>query len=347
MINLKGNFDDDIHYLSNIIKQLRVDSEMRQEYFAQARRIRDQIYGPQVFFRGLIEISNFCARDCYYCGIRNSKKNVSRYRLTDEQILACCEIGYDIGYKTFVLQGGEDPYFSISDYIRIVSLIHSRWPDSAITLSLGEMEDCDYEKLFTAGATRYLLRHETADPRHYSKLHPEDQTLSNRLRCLESLKTIGYQTGAGMMIGTPYQTTQNLAADLLYLAKFQPHMVGIGPFMPASGTPFADKTAGDLIDTLIMLALARILVPAVLMPATTALGSLDTEGRRLGLLAGANVLMPNLSPPDHRHDYLLYDGKIQANDDAKANHKLMDQIVKDAGMTVSSSRGDSAIWTYH
>lgn len=331
-----------LDHLVQTIEQLRTDSKARDEAYACACKIRDSIYGPVVFFRGLIELSNFCIRDCFYCGIRYSKNGVNRYRLTREQIMACCQTGYDVGYRTIVLQGGEDPYFSIDDLVSIVSEIRQGWPDIAITLSLGEMSSDDYQKLFNAGADRYLLRHETANAQHYSSLHPDDQTLNSRMLCLSDLKRIGFQTGAGMMIGSPGQTTRHLAEDLLFLADFQPHMIGIGPFMPASGTPFAAAPAGNLEDTLIMLALARILVPAVLLPATTALGSLDPAGRKLGLLAGANVIMPNLSPPDNRADYLLYDGKARAADDVFSNHLHMEQIVKSAGMTVSSSRGDAA-----
>lgn len=333
--------DDKLDYLVQTIDELRKNKQTRELAYASARKIRDNIYGPAVFFRGLIELSNFCIRDCFYCGIRYSKSGVNRYRLTKEQIMSCCRTGYDVGYRTVVLQGGEDPFFSIDDLVCIVSEIRQGWPDIAITLSLGEMSSDDYQKLFNAGADRYLLRHETANAQHYSSLHPTDQTLSSRMRCLHELKRIGFQTGAGMMIGSPGQTTRHLAEDLLFLADFKPHMIGIGPFMPASGTPFAASPVGSLEDTLIMLALARILIPAVLLPATTALGSLDPAGRKLGLLAGANVIMPNLSPPDHRADYLLYDGKALANDDVVSNHKQMEQIVESAGMTVSSSRGDA------
>lgn len=332
---------DKLDYLVQIIEQLRTNRTARDETYAKACKIRNKIYGPLVFFRGLIEISNFCIRDCFYCGIRYSKSGVNRYRLTREEIMACCQIGFDVGYRTVVLQGGEDPYFSIDDLVLLVAEIRRSWPDIAITLSLGEMSSEDYQKLFNAGADRYLLRHETANEQYYSSLHPDEQTLSNRMRCLKDLKRIGFQVGAGMMIGSPGQTTRHLAEDLLFLADFQPHMIGIGPFMPASGTPFAAASAGSLEDTLIMLALARIFVPAVLLPATTALGSLDPAGRELGLLAGANVIMPNLSPPDHRADYLLYDGKTRADDDVICNHEQMVQIVEAAGLTVSSSRGDA------
>lgn len=334
---------DRLNLLVQTIEQLRVDKAAREQLFAVACTIRDNIYGPVVFFRGLIELSNFCIRDCYYCGIRNSKSEVTRYRLTREQIMACCRTGYEVGYRTIVLQGGEDPYFTIEDLVLIVEKIRLSWPDIAITLSLGEMSSDDYQKLFDAGADRYLLRHESANDLHYSSLHPAEQSLSSRLHCLHELKRIGFQTGAGMMIGSPGQTTINLAEDLLFLFELKPHMIGIGPFMPASGTPFAASPAGSLEDTLIMLALARILVPAVLLPATTALGSLDPAGRRLGLLAGANVIMPNLSPSDHRGDYLLYDGKTKAADDVFSNHKQMIQMIESAGMCVSGDRGDAAL----
>lgn len=330
--------------LEEVIDQLQTDQQARQEAYALARDIRDQIYGPVVFFRGLIEISNFCVRNCYYCGIRNSKNGVNRYRLTREQILSCCQTSYDVGYRTVVLQGGEDPFFTIEDLVAIVSEIRRLWPDIAITLSLGEMSSDYYHRLYAAGADRYLLRHETANKQHYGCLHPSDQLADTRLQCLRELKRIGFQTGAGMMIGSPGQTRAHLAEDLLFLSEFQPQMVGIGPFMPASGTPFANEPAGKLDDTLILLALTRILVPTVLLPATTALGSLDTEGRKFGLLAGANVIMPNVSPPVHRADYLLYDGKIKAADDVISNHKLMKSIVASTGMLISQTRGDVSGW---
>ncbi|NLW11466.1 MAG: [FeFe] hydrogenase H-cluster radical SAM maturase HydE [Clostridiaceae bacterium] len=329
--------------LEQVINLLQTDQLARHEAYTLARDIRDQIYGPAVFFRGLIEISNFCVRDCYYCGIRNSKSGVNRYRLTREQIMSCCQTGFDVGYRTVVLQGGEDPCFTIDDLVAIVSEIRQRWPDMAITLSLGEMSSACYQRLYDAGADRYLLRHETANKQHYSSLHPSDQIADTRMDCLRELKRIGFQTGAGMMIGSPGQTKVHLAEDLLFLAEFQPQMVGIGPFMPASGTPFSAEPAGSLDNTLIMLALTRILVPAVLLPATTALGSLDPAGRKLGLLAGANVIMPNLSPPDHRADYLLYDGKVSAADDVVSNLEQMVFIVEDAGMFISSTRGDAAV----
>jgi biotin synthase len=326
--------------LADLITGLRKNSKAREQLFAQARAVRDSVYGPNVFFRGLIEISNFCVRDCYYCGIRHSRQDIRRYRLSEDEIFSCCYSGYGAGYRTFVLQSGEDPCLNDGYLINLVGRIKSAFPDCAVTLSLGELPEAVLKKLFTAGADRYLLRHETADELHFSHLHPSGQTFSDRIKCLEALKNIGFQTGAGMMIGSPGQTLEHLVSDLLFLHSFQPHMVGIGPFLPSSGTPFADQPAGSLVDTLIMIALTRIILPHALIPATTALGSLNPGGRQAGLLAGANVLMPNLTPPVHKSDYLLYDCKVLAADDATENFKLMSSIVSQADMTVDQSRGD-------
>lgn len=343
-MSLTGRNLNDASYadLVEIISVLRADSELRTELFTQARTARDAVYGPAVFFRGLIELSNFCSQDCYYCGIRNSRRDISRYRLNDDTVLECCRSGYMAGYRTFVLQGGEDQYFNVDRLENLVSKIRQNYPDCAITLSLGEMPKAILQRLYDAGADRYLLRHETADEMHFGMLHPAGQTLAKRLRCLYDLKDIGFQTGAGMMIGTPSQKTGHLVSDLLFLRSFQPHMVGIGPFLPSSGTPFAREPAGSLTDTLILIALTRLILPHALIPATTALGSLDPGGRQAGLLAGANVLMPNLTPPAHKMDYLLYDCKVLAADDAYENYRRMSDIASQAGMYVDQSRGDAA-----
>lgn len=329
------------HCLADLIRELRQNEILREQLFEAARSARDAIYGPVVFFRGLIEVSNVCRQDCYYCGIRKSQTNINRYRLTDESILDCCQVGYQAGYRTFVLQGGEDPGMKMDRLVALIERIRLRYPDCAITLSLGELRTIDYQRLFDAGANRYLLRHESADALHYAHLHPQKQLAENRIRYLYTLKRIGFQTGAGMMVGSPGQQTEHLVADLRFLQALSPHMVGIGPFMPAQGTPFSDHPAGTLTDTLILIALTRLMLPSALIPSTTALGSLTSQGRLHGLRAGANVLMPNISPSAHKRDYSLYDGKTLAGDDARKNRMQMTTIVHQAGMTIDDSRGDA------
>ena len=277
--------------------------------YAQADAVRREVYGNAVYLRGLIEISNICKNDCLYCGIRRSNGAASRYRLTLEDLLACCEHGYALGFRTFVLQGGEDAFFTDEVLAEWVGAVHQRFPDCAITLSLGERSRESYARLYKAGARRYLLRHETATGSHYAKLHPPEMSLAHRLQCLDDLRDLGYQTGCGIMVGSPYQTWDNLLADLRYMQHFDPQMVGIGPFIPAKDTPFADEPAGSLRDTLWLLAVVRLALPRVLLPATTALATLDPRGREAGLRAGANVLMPNLSPLSVRKKYALYDNK--------------------------------------
>ncbi|MCL2128014.1 MAG: [FeFe] hydrogenase H-cluster radical SAM maturase HydE, partial [Treponema sp.] len=273
------------------------DSAETEELFALARRAREEHYGKSVYFRGLVEFTNYCKNDCYYCGIRRSNKNLERFRLSLDGILECCRTGCGLGYNTFVLQGGEDPWFTDEKIAEIVSAIRREFPGRAITLSAGERSRRGYELFFRAGANRYLLRHETASGDHYAKLHPPQMSHAARLRCLRELKDIGFQVGAGFMVGSPWQTPQNLLADLRFMEQLQPHMAGIGPFIPQKDTPFGGEPSGGLNLSLKMVALARILLPKALIPATTALGSIAPDGRELALKAGANVLMPNLSPP--------------------------------------------------
>ena len=289
---------------------------------------------------GLIEFTNYCKNDCLYCGIRRSAKNAERYRLTEEQILDCCETGYGLGFRTFVLQGGEDGFFTDDKIVRIVSGIKEKFPDCAVTLSIGEKSRESYEKFRKAGADRYLLRHETANSEHYGKLHPKELSLENRMRCLADLKEIGFQTGCGFMVGSPYQTAENLAEDLLYIHKLQPHMVGIGPFIPHHDTPFAEEKQGSLEMTLLMLGLTRLVVPNVLLPSTTALGTIHPKGREMGILAGANVVMPNLSPQDVRKKYLLYDNKICTGDEAAECIACLGRRMESVGYRLVSDRGD-------
>jgi len=316
-------------------------TEERKSLFAAALEKRRQYYGNSVYFRGLIEFSSYCKNDCYYCGIRKSNKNAHRYRLTREEILGCCEEGRRLGFRTFVLQSGEDPYYTDDRMCSIIAEIHRRFPDCAITLSTGEKSRESYQKYFDAGADRYLLRHESASEPHYMKLHPEDMSLGHRKQCLHDLKEIGYQVGAGFMVGSPFQTCDDLASDLIFLRELKPHMIGIGPFIPHRDTAFADEKTPTKDLTLIMLALVRLMLPEVLLPATTALGTVDPNGREDGLRAGANVVMPNLSPVTHRKDYSLYDNKICTGEEAAECLGCLTQRIRAAGFEPDFSRGDS------
>ena len=308
--------------------------------YAQARETADSVYGKRVFKRGLIEFTNYCRNDCYYCGIRRSNASAQRYRLDKEIILSCCRRGYDLGYRTFVLQGGEDGYFTDDKICDIVSAIRENYPDCAITLSIGEKTKESYQKYFDAGANRYLLRHETANEEHYGKLHPAELSLQTRKQCLRDLKEIGYQAGCGFMVGSPYQTMETLYEDLQFIKELEPHMVGIGPFIPQNQTPFADKQAGTLEMTLRLLAIIRLIHPNVLLPATTALGTIHEQGRELGILAGANVVMPNLSPSDVREKYKLYDNKACTGDEAAEGDANLCLRMKEIGYDLVCDRGD-------
>lgn len=316
-------------------------SDEDRAYAAEiARKITDEKFGRKIYIRGIVEFSNICKNDCIYCGIRKSNTNVERYRLTKEQILNCCDKGYGYGFRTFVLQSGEDKFFTADKIAEIISEIKAAHPDCAVTVSMGEMSRSDYEKMFAAGADRYLLRHETADKSHYEKLHPSDMSWKNRMNCLEELKDIGYQTGCGMMIGSPFQTAQCLAEDMIFMGKFKPHMIGLGPFIPHKDTPFADHKQGSLELTLFMLSLCRIMLPNVLLPATTALGTIDPKGREMGVMAGANVVMPNLSPLNVRKKYLLYDNKICTGDESAQCISCMQRRMESIGCKIEISRGD-------
>ncbi len=315
--------------------------ELSEYVFKLATEERQRYYGKDVYVRGLIEFTNYCKNDCLYCGIRRSNRNARRYRLSDEEILGCCREGYQLGFRTFVLQGGEDPYYTDDRLVPLVRRIRSEFPDCAITLSLGERSFESYAALFDAGADRYLLRHETAGEEHYRKLHPPGMSGAHRQRCLWELKEIGYQVGAGFMVGSPYQTPEDLAEDFLFLKELDPQMIGIGPFIPHHDTPFAGEPAGSLELTLLLLGLIRLMLPKVLLPATTALGTIHPEGRELGILAGANVVMPNLSPSEVRKDYLLYDNKICTGDESAQCRSCLEQRMEAIGYHVVTSRGDS------
>ncbi|MFZ5974984.1 MAG: [FeFe] hydrogenase H-cluster radical SAM maturase HydE [Bacillota bacterium] len=314
--------------------------ETVQYLFERACAVRHSIYGRDVYMRGLIEFTNYCRNDCYYCGIRKSSPGTDRYRLTKEQILDCCAMGHGLGFRTFVLQGGEDGYYTDEKIVNIIRSIKQNHPDCAVTLSIGEKPFDSYKAYFDAGADRYLLRHETANSRHYAMLHPQNLSLKNRKQCLYDLKKIGYQVGCGFMVGSPYQTDACIIDDLLFLKQLDPHMVGIGPFIPHHATPFADQQAGTLDLTLFLLAIIRLMLPSALIPATTALGTIHPMGREKGILAGANVVMPNLSPVDVRKKYLLYDNKICTGDEAAECRACMQRRIENIGYQLVVSRGD-------
>ena len=305
-----------------------------------ADKLRKKHYGGKVYFRGLIEFSSYCVNNCYYCGLRKSNRNAARYRLTEAEILDCCQEGYILGLRTFVLQGGEDRYFSDARLCRIVSAIKEGFPDCAVTLSVGERSRESYKALFDAGADRYLLRHETADRDHYGKIHPKELSLQNRKRCLYILKDIGYQVGAGFMVDSPYQTYETLAEDFLFLRELKPHMIGVGPFIPHKDTRFAGFYNPSSHHTLMLLSLIRIMLPKVLLPSTTALNTVEPLGCEKGLKAGANVVMPNLSPADRRRDYAIYDNKIYVGEEAGEYLTCLSNRIVSAGFIPDFSRGD-------
>ncbi len=322
------------------LQLIKQGAQHKNLLFALAQQAAQKSFGRQIFVRGLIEFTNYCKNDCYYCGIRRSNKNAARYRLTQEEILECCRAGYGLGFRTFVLQGGED-YFYSDDYIAaIVRAIKAQHPDCAVTLSIGERSRETYALWKQAGADRYLLRHETADFAHYAKLHPAELSAKNRQNCLYTLKELGYQAGAGFMVGSPYQTAENLADDLMFLQKLRPQMIGIGPFIPHHDTPFKDEPAGSVELTLVLLSVLRLLFPHVLLPATTALGTLAPGGRLLGIKAGANVIMPNLSPQNVRGKYLLYDNKLHTGAEAAEALNELQREVASIGYRIVSARGD-------
>ena len=317
-----------------------IDLEDRKYLVEVAQKRREEYYGKKVFVRGLIEVSNFCKNNCYYCGIRAENTSLMRYRLTKEEILDCCKIGYELGLRTFVMQGGEDIKLDDDFVCRTVSSIKKKYPDCAVTLSLGEKSYNTYKAYFEAGADRYLLRHESADALHYSKLHPDNMTLESRKECLWNLKEIGYQVGAGFMIGSPQQTLDNLVSDLRFLQELRPDMIGIGPFLPHSNTPFANAEKGSMQRTLNLISILRLMLSYALIPSTTALGTISPKGREEGLLAGANVVMPNLSPMRVRKMYQLYDGKISTGEESAQSIELLKKTVQKIGYDVVVDRGD-------
>lgn len=327
--------------LSDDELKILIESDEFNEPLAEAADIRRrENYGDKVYIRGLIEFTNYCRNNCYYCGIRRDNKKAERYRLTKDEILLCCDEGYRLGFRTFVMQGGEDPYYTDEMICDIVSKIKSRYSDCAVTLSIGEKPRESYQAFFDAGADRYLLRHETADPEHYGKLHPEAMSLENRKECLFDLKEIGYQVGSGFMVGSPYQTTENLISDLRFLQKLQPDMIGIGPYITHADTPFAEFKSGNVMLTLRLVSILRLMFPYALIPSTTALGTIHPQGRELGLKAGANVVMPNLSPVSVRKLYSLYENKICTGEEAAQCRGCLERRVESAGYKIVTDIGN-------
>lgn len=328
------NFSD-----AELLEILRSETDL-EDLRSEADAVRKKVYGDEVYIRGLIEFSNFCKNDCFYCGIRASNKNAERYRLSKEQILECCVEGHALGFRTFVLQSGEDDFFGDDEICQIVREIKNANPDCAVTLSIGERARSSYQKFFDAGADRFLLRHESASDSHYKKLHPKKMSLANRKRCLFDLREIGFQVGAGFMVGSPFQTDENIIEDLRFMQELQPHMIGIGPFIAHSQTPFANFPSGSIQKTLNLLSVIRLMFPKVLLPATTALGTLCSDGREKGLRHGANVLMPNLSPKSAREKYSLYNNKI---DEAAEDLKHLKRRVQEIGYNIVVDKGNSKV----
>lgn len=329
-----------INVSSSDIKEILQNDEISEELSLAADSVRKSVYGNKVYIRGLIEFTNFCKNDCYYCGIRCSNKNAVRYRLGEEEILSCCDEGYKLGFRTFVLQGGEDLQYKDSDICGMVFKIKERYPDCAVTLSIGERSFESYKAFFNAGADRYLLRHETADENHYAKLHPKNMSLENRKKCLFDLKEIGYQVGSGFMVGSPFQTIDNIVSDLLFLRELSPDMIGIGPYITHGETPFKNFKSGPLSLALKLISLLRLMFPHALIPATTALGTIHPNGRELGLKAGANVVMPNLSPVRVRALYDLYENKICTGEEAAQCRSCLERRVADAGYEIVTDIGN-------
>ncbi len=334
------NLKNTEYYSDQTLKNWIENESINETLANKADTIRRNIYGNDVYIRGLIEFSNFCKNDCLYCGIRKSNKNVERYRLSPQEIIDCADIGYKLGFRTYVMQSGEDTYYTDDMIVKIVENIKSKHPDTAVTLSLGEKSYESYKKYYSAGADRYLLREETSDREHYSKLHPSFMSFDHRREALWQLKEIGYQVGGGFMVDSPYQTTENLISDLRFLQELEPDMIGIGPYLRSDGTPFKDFSDGSFTKTLRLVSILRILFPYALIPATTALGTINPLGREMGLKAGANVLMPNLSPTMYRKQYQLYDNKICTGDEAAECKACLSLRVDKSGYKIVTDKGD-------
>jgi biotin synthase len=331
------NLDHD--QLLILLSQYR-NKELSEYLFQKSRTLSQKIFGNKIYIRGLIEFTNYCENNCYYCGIRRNNENVDRYRLSKEDILFCCKQGYELGFRTFVLQGGEDNFYFDELMMSIISEIKREFADCAVTLSIGEKSRETYQKYFDAGVHRYLLRHETKNKSHYEKLHPKNLSIENKIRCLYDLKEIGFQVGTGFMVGSPFQTLENIVEDVLFIKEFSPQMIGIGPFIAHKDTCFYNEKSGSTQLTLFLTAILRLMNPYALIPATTALGTIDPHGREKGILAGANVLMPNLSPVKVRKKYLLYDNKICTGEEAAECRFCLENRLKSIGYETAVSRGD-------
>lgn len=341
-LNLLSSFEYDNNLNKKKLdkKEKEEIKELKEYLREKAREKADKIFGKYIFMRGLVEFTNYCKNDCIYCGIRKSNKNAERYRLNKKEILECCKVGYDIGFRTFVLQGGEDNFFNIERMSNIVRAIKEEFPDCALTLSIGEKEEEYYKELKNNGANRFLLRHETSENEHYSKLHPKYMSLDNRKECLRILKRLGFQTGTGIMVGSPFQKLENIASDLIFMQEIKPEMIGIGPFLPHKDTPFANEKIGEMGLTLILISILRLIFPLSLIPATTALGTIKEGGRELGILHGANVVMPNLSPMNVRKKYLLYNNKISTGTESAEGVELLKKSIDKIGYILTGARGD-------
>ena len=322
------------------LKELLENDFLDEELYIEADRVRKEKYGIDVYIRGLIEFTNHCKNNCYYCGLRAENRDIERYRLSKDEILKCCKEGYQLGYRTFVLQGGEDLFYTDEKICDIISSIKSLHSDVAVTLSIGEKKEESYLAFKKAGADRYLLRHETANEKHYSQLHPPNMSLKNRKNCLKILKKIGYQVGSGFMVGSPFQTTENIIEDIRFLQELSPDMIGIGPYITHHKTPFKDKKNGDVKLTLRLISILRLMFPYVLLPATTALGTISPNGRELGLKAGANVVMPNLSPQNVRKKYEIYENKICTGEESAQCRTCLERRTESVGYKITIAKGD-------
>ena len=322
------------------LKELLENDSLDEELYIEADRVRKEKYGIDVYIRGLIEFTNYCKNNCYYCGLRAENKEIERYRLSKEDILNCCNEGYRLGYRTFVLQGGEDLFYTDEKICDIISSIKNLHGDVAVTLSIGEKNEESYLAYKKAGADRYLLRHETANENHYSKLHPQNMSLENRKNCLKTLKKLGYQVGSGFMVGSPFQTTENIIEDIRFLQELSPDMIGIGPYITHHNTPFKNQKNGSLKLTLKLLSILRLMFPYVLLPATTALGTISPNGRELGLKAGANVVMPNLSPKSVRKKYEIYENKICTGEESAQCRRCLEKRIESVGYKITIAKGD-------
>ncbi len=322
------------------LKELLENDFLDEELYREADRVRKENYGTDVYIRGLIEFTNYCKNNCYYCGLRYENREIERYRLSKEDILNCCNEGYNLGFRTFVLQGGEDPFYTDEKLCDIISSIKNLYSDIAVTLSIGEKKDESYLAFKKAGADRYLLRHETANENHYSKLHPANMSLANRKNCLKTLKKLGYQIGSGFMVGSPFQTTENIIEDIRFLQELSPDMIGIGPYITHHNTPFKNQKNGDVKLTLKLISILRLMFPYALLPATTALGTLSPNGRELGLKVGANVVMPNLSPKNVRKKYEIYENKICTGEESAQCKRCLERRIESIGYKIIISKGD-------